>query len=82
MHALTKDIEKYKGRFDAGFSQLRQERYQRMQKIGLLRSEWMLSSDAEQWDQVKHREWDLRNMEVYVPWWIVWIKVSVILLLR
>ena len=65
MHALTKDIEKYKGRFDAGFSQLRQERYQRMQKIGLLRSEWMLSSDAEQWDQVKHREWDLRNMEVY-----------------
>ena len=65
MHALTKDIEKYKGRFDAGFSQLRQERYQRMQKIGLLRSEWTLSSDAEQWDQVKHREWDLRNMEVY-----------------
>ena len=65
MHALTKDIEKYKGRFNAGFSQLRQERYQRMQKIGLLRSEWALSSDAEQWDQVKHREWDLRNMEVY-----------------
>lgn len=65
MHALPQDIVKYQSRFDAGFSQLRQERYQRMQKMGLIRPEWALSDDAEQWDQVSHREWDLRNMEVY-----------------
>lgn len=65
MHALPEDIEKYDGRFDAGYSVLRQQRYARMKKMGLLDKRWSLSEDAEKWDAVKNREWELENMEVY-----------------
>jgi len=65
MHALPKDIAKYKGRFNDGYQILRRERYQRMRKLGLVDKDWALSKDAEEWSQVKNREWELRNMEVY-----------------
>lgn len=65
MHALPEDIAKYKGRFDAGYQVLRRERYDRMRKMGLIDKDWTLSGDAEDWEKVNNRKWELRNMEVY-----------------
>ncbi len=39
-----KDIEKYKGKFDAGWDRLREARLERMRAMGLLRKEWGLSA--------------------------------------
>lgn len=65
MHALEKDIGKYKGRFDAGYDKLRQQRVERLRKMGMMRPEWEVAPTAANWEQVKNREWELRCMEVY-----------------
>jgi arylsulfatase A-like enzyme len=65
MHALDRDIEKYKGRYDAGYGAIREARYKRMQEMGLIKPDWQLSAQAEDWDQVEHRAWEIRCMEVY-----------------
>ena len=36
LQALPEDIARYEGRFDAGWDKLRQERYERMKKLGLV----------------------------------------------
>ncbi len=65
MHALPEDIAKYKGRFDAGYESLREERRRRMIDLGLIPADSELSPTAENWSSVKNREWELRCMEVY-----------------
>lgn len=65
MHALEKDIAKYKGRFDAGYDKLREERVKRLREKGLLKPEWDVSPTAGSWADVKNREWELGCMEVY-----------------
>ncbi|MCZ6633130.1 MAG: sulfatase-like hydrolase/transferase [bacterium] len=68
LHAHEEDIEKYKGRFAAGWDQLREERIQRMREMGILKDTWPLSErDASQvpWEEAEHKEWQQRRMEVY-----------------
>ena len=67
MHALPEDIEKYKGRYDAGYEEIRKKRYARMKEMGLVRDGWELSADAQHWKGVpeERRAWELRCMEVY-----------------
>ncbi|HQX51881.1 MAG TPA: sulfatase-like hydrolase/transferase [Planctomycetaceae bacterium] len=65
MHALPDDIDRYKGRFDAGYDQLRKERLERMKALGVVSADTELSATAEDWNEVTHREWELRCMEVY-----------------
>jgi arylsulfatase len=65
MHALPKDIEKYSGKYDAGYAPIRKARYERMQQMGLIDSQWKLSPQAENWDAVEHKEWEARCVEVY-----------------
>ncbi|MFT5124097.1 MAG: arylsulfatase A-like enzyme [Kiritimatiellia bacterium] len=65
MHALDKDVAKYKGRYDQGFKPIREARFERMKELGLIKSDCALSPQAEEWEQVKHKAWDARNMEVY-----------------
>ncbi|MBL7141245.1 MAG: arylsulfatase [Planctomycetes bacterium] len=68
MHARPEDIAKYKGRYDAGWQAVRQARYQRMRRMGLLKEQWDLSPrDAELWENVspEDRAWHIRRMEVY-----------------
>ncbi|MFT5366611.1 MAG: arylsulfatase A-like enzyme [Candidatus Latescibacterota bacterium] len=68
LHAHEEDIEKYNGRFAAGWDQLREERLARMRDLGIVKPEWELSErDASQlpWDEVDHKEWQQRRMEVY-----------------
>ena len=68
LHAHDEDIGRYRGRFDAGWDQLREERLARLVASGILREGWPLSGrDPTQpaWDLAKHKEWLLRCMEVY-----------------
>jgi arylsulfatase len=68
LHAHEEDIVKYKGRFDAGWDALREERLARLVASGLLRDTWKLSPrDPNQppWTQAEHKAWLLRCMEVY-----------------
>ena len=66
MHALPEDIEKYKGRYDAGWEAIRAKRYQRQLDMGLIDPKWKLSNrDAEAWKDAKNKEWEIRLMEVY-----------------
>lgn len=68
LHAHEEDIAKYKGRFDAGWDKLREERLERLVKSGILDQAWALTDrDPTQpaWTQAQHKEWLLRCMEVY-----------------
>ena len=68
LHAHAEDIAKYKGRFDAGWDRLREERLARLVKAGIIRPYWTLTErDPSQppWQNAEQREWLLRCMEVY-----------------
>lgn len=68
LHARERDIETYKGRFDAGWDVLRQERLERMVAAGIIDASWLLSPrdpKAKPWDKVASKAWEARRMEVY-----------------
>jgi len=68
MHALPKDIEKYKGMYDQGWDALRKKRHQRMIEMGLVDANWPMSPPDEKPDSWKFNddpEWHARCMEVY-----------------
>ncbi len=65
MHALAKDIEKYKGKYDGGYEPIRQERLKRMKELGLLDAKWQPAPTVGKWDEVKNKEWEARCMEVF-----------------
>ena len=65
MHALEKDIAKYKGKFDKGYRYYRRQRFRRMKEMGLIREDWDMSERAGDWEKVENKEWEARCMEVY-----------------
>ena len=65
MHALEKDIAEYRGKFDGGYAPMRKARLRRVRELGLVREEWKMTAQAEDWDKVKHKAWEARCMEVY-----------------
>jgi len=65
MHALPQDIAKYKGVYDKGYEAIRKARFERMKQLGVIKPNAKLSPAPEKWADNKHKEWDIRNMEVY-----------------
>ncbi len=68
LHAHPDDIEKYRGRFDAGWDKLRERRLERMVADGLIHPDWKLTDrdpSAPAWTEADNKEWLLRCMEVY-----------------
>ena len=69
MHALPKDIAKYKGRYDQGWDVVREQRLDRMRKLGLIDPTWNLTtrdSLVAPWsDDIAYKDWEIANMEVY-----------------
>jgi len=68
LHALPEDIEKYKGRFDAGWDRLREERLERMTEAGIVDPDCRLTDrdpDVPEWEAAPNKEWEARRMEVY-----------------
>ena len=70
LHALPEDIAKYRGTYMKGWDAIREDRYQRMIKIGILDSSIKLSpkdTASPDWESLSQDEkdsWDLR-MAVY-----------------
>lgn len=65
LHALPEDMAKYKGKYDCGYGTIREARFERLQKLGLVNPEWALSPQFGDWSKVKNQEWEARCMEVY-----------------
>ena len=65
MHAPEEDVARYEGRYDAGYAAIRAARHARAVELGVLDERWERAPEARSWDDVEHREWELRNMEVY-----------------
>jgi arylsulfatase A-like enzyme len=65
MHALPRDIAKYTGMYDGGYTPIREARLKRMRESGLLESMWQMSPQAGDWSTVDNKEWETRCMEVY-----------------
>ncbi|MFN8052693.1 MAG: arylsulfatase [Acidimicrobiales bacterium] len=74
LHAKPADIEKYRGRYDAGWDALRLERFERMKAMGVIPADTVLpprnsepGNDVRPWEDVPLDEQRLasRYMEVY-----------------
>ncbi len=68
LHALPKDIARYKGHYDIGWDSLRQERLERMREMQLIKTDWTLTKRDESvsaWKDAEDKAWQARRMEVY-----------------
>ncbi len=65
MHALPQDIAKYKGKYDKGFTPIREARLAKMKTLGLVAADTKLSPQSDNWEEVADKPWEARNMEVY-----------------
>ncbi len=65
MHALEKDIARYKGKYGKGYRYYRKQRFERLKDMGLVRKDWDMSPQAGDWEQFEHKDWEARCMEVY-----------------
>jgi len=63
--APEETIAKYKGKYDGGYEPIRQARFERMKKLGLIAADWQLTPQWGEWDSVEHKAWEARCMEVY-----------------
>jgi arylsulfatase len=68
LHALPEDIQKYEGKYDAGWEALRKQRYENMLKKGVIDSTYALSPqsvDIPNWEEVENQSAWARRMTVY-----------------
>ncbi len=65
MHALEKDIAKYRGKYDEGYAATRRARFEQVKQLGLIDPGWKLTPRFGQWQDVEHKAWEARCMEVY-----------------
>lgn len=65
MHAFEEDVAKFRGKYDGGYGPIRKARLERARKLGLIKSDWQLSPQAENWNAVRNKRWEARCMEVY-----------------
>lgn len=65
MHALEKDIVKYKGKYDGGYSPTHAARAKRVVELGLVDESFDEAPLVGKWDEVEHKAWESRCMEVY-----------------
>ncbi len=65
MHALEKDIAKYKGRYDGGYAPVRNRRAKRVVDLGLVSEACEPAPLIGEWENVEHQAWEARCMEVY-----------------
>jgi arylsulfatase A-like enzyme len=68
LHAPPQDVERYRGRFDAGWDALREQRFRRLGELGLWPTGAALpprDSRVPAWSDTPNQEWQARRMEVY-----------------
>ena len=65
LHALQKDIDKYRGKYMKGWDVLREDRMRRMVKMGLIDPKWALSMRdplVKPWDSLSDKQKDQMDM--------------------
>lgn len=66
MHAKMADLDKYRGKYDAGYDATRAARMKRLAAMGLVDPDWELTPQrGGAWADVEDREFETRCMEVY-----------------
>jgi arylsulfatase A-like enzyme len=68
LHAPEKEVAKYKGKYDIGWDSLRAIRFKKLQKLGIIGSNCVLSDrsvEVPEWKNEPMKAWQLRRMEVY-----------------
>ncbi len=66
--ALPEDIKKYENTYKKGWDEIRQNRFEKMKKIGIIDSTTELSprwSDELSWEENPDKDWDARAMAVH-----------------
>ncbi|MDX1565759.1 MAG: sulfatase-like hydrolase/transferase, partial [Phycisphaeraceae bacterium] len=69
MHAPEASIRKYLKRYEMGWEKLREQRYARMLKMGIIDKERFplpgMEKRVRPWAEVDHKPWRIRNMAIY-----------------
>jgi arylsulfatase A-like enzyme len=65
LHAKPEDMAKYRGKYDAGYSPIRDARLAKMRKLGIIDGETGMSPQFGDWEKVERKDWEARRMEVY-----------------
>ena len=65
LHAKENDIAKYKGRYDAGYTPIREARFEKEKQLRLIDPSWKLSPQFGDWARATNKAWEARCMEVY-----------------
>jgi len=68
LHALPEDIDKYKGKYNSGWDELRKNRYSRMIDMGIFDKESTPKAENTsglKWDSIENKEWEAAHMEVH-----------------
>jgi arylsulfatase len=68
LHALPEHINRFKGKYDMGWDELRELRYNKMIETGILDPNWPLTPRDERvppWEDARNKEWEDHRMAVY-----------------
>jgi arylsulfatase A-like enzyme len=68
LHAPESDVQKYKGMYDKGWDATRQQRFEKLKKLGIISNKAVLTErgiDIPDWKDEPLKEWQVRRMEVY-----------------
>jgi len=67
LHAWPEDIAKYRGKFLAGWDVLREQRFERMKKMGIIGEKHQLTPRASKaWDDLSDKEKDAEDLKMAV----------------
>jgi arylsulfatase A-like enzyme len=68
LHAPEKEIQKYKGKYNIGWDSIREMRFRKLKKLGIISDQCVLTErgvDIPAWKDEPMKEWQVRRMEVY-----------------
>ncbi|MBP7142994.1 MAG: sulfatase-like hydrolase/transferase, partial [Opitutaceae bacterium] len=63
LQAPESEIEKYRGKYDAGYDAIRRSRLERLKQLGLTEAQWTPAPTIGNWEEQSNKAWEARNME-------------------
>ncbi len=68
LHAPESEVQKYKGVYDKGWDAIREQRFNKLKKLGIINDKCVLTERGvtiPEWQKEPLKEWQVRRMEVY-----------------
>lgn len=68
LHAPESQVQKYTGRYDQGWDATRQQRFEKLKKLGIISKKAVLTArgvNIPEWNDAPMKDWQVRKMEVY-----------------